>query len=134
MKLTALLQIAGVLHLGLAWAGATMPKAVNLSAHLAPLPQFVRRLFWVYFSFIGLMLLSFGAITFFYAPVMAAGEPLARVLCVFLAAFWGFRLMVAGFVFDVRPYLTRWHYRLGYHATTLVFIYLTAIYAWAAWN
>ena len=78
MKLTTLLQIAGALHLGLVWAGATMPKAVQLPGHLAPLPPFIRRLFWVYLTFIGLTLVSFGALTFFHAPAMAAGEPLAR--------------------------------------------------------
>ena len=109
-----------------------MPGAVNLRVHLAALPPLVRRLFWVYFTFIGLTLLSFGLITFFYAPALAGGAPLARALCGFLAAFWMLRLIIAAFVFDVRPYLTTSYYRLGYHATTLVFIYLSAVYAWTA--
>ncbi|PYJ82978.1 MAG: hypothetical protein DME22_16890 [Verrucomicrobia bacterium] len=134
MKLITLLQIGGALHLGLAWAGGTMPKVVNLREHLAALPPFIRRLFWVYFTFIGLTLVSFGGLTFFYAPAMASGEPLARALCVFLAAFWILRLIVAVFVFDVRPYLANWFYRLGYYLTTAVFIYLAAIYAWTAFR
>jgi len=134
MKLTTFLEIAGALHLGLVWAGATMPGAVNLRAHLASLPPLVRRLFWVYFTFIGLTLLSFGLITFFYAPALAGGAPLARSLCGFLTAFWTLRLIIAVFVFDVRPYLTSSYYRLGYHATTGVFIYLTTVYAWAAFH
>jgi hypothetical protein len=132
MKLTTFLQIAGALHLGLVWAGATMPGVVNLRVHLAALPPLVRRLFWVYFTFIGLTLLSFGLITFFYASALAGGAPLARALCGFLAAFWTLRLIIAAFVFDVRPYLTTHYYRLGYHATTAAFIYLTAVYCWAA--
>src|SRR5438046_9910318 len=128
MKLITLLQIAGALHLGLAWAGATMPKAVNLREHLAALPPFIRRLFWVYFTFIGLTLLSFGGLTFFYAPAMASGEPLARALCVFLATFWILRLIVAVFVFDVRPYLANWFYGLGYYLTTARFISLAAMF------
>ena len=111
-----------------------MPKVVNLREHLAALPPFIRRLFWVYFTFIGLTLVSFGGLTFFYAPAMASGEPLARALCVFLAAFWILRLIVAVFVFDVRPYLANWFYRLGYYLTTAVFIYLAAIYAWTAFR
>src|SRR6266704_744965 len=131
-KLIPLLQIAGVLQVGLLLAGATMPKAVDLRGHLAALPPFVRRLYWVYFTFIGLMLLGMGTITFLYAPAIASGEPLARALSVFLAVFWALRLMVAAFVFDVRPYLTNWFYRLGYHATSVVFIYLTVIYTWVS--
>ena len=111
-----------------------MPGAVNLCAHLAALPALVRRLFWVYFTFIGLTLLSFGLITFFYAPALAGGAPLARALCGFLAAFWTLRLIIAAFVIDVRPYLTTNYYRLGYHATTAAFTYLATVYSWAAFQ
>ena len=132
--LITLLQIAALLHLGLIWAGASMPKAVNLRAHLATLPSFIRRLFFVYFTFIGLVLVGFGCLTFFFARAIAAGEPLARALCVLFTAFWTARLVVAGFVFDVRPYLTNWFYRLGHQVTNLVFVYLVAVYALALWK
>jgi hypothetical protein len=132
--LTTLLQIAGILHLGLICAGASMPKAVDLTGNLAALPPFIRRLFLVYFAFIALMLVGFGLLTFFFAGSMAAGEPVARGLCVLLTAFWLLRLLAAAFVFDVTPYLTNWIYRLGYHAINLIFIYLLGIYAFAAWK
>jgi hypothetical protein len=131
--LTILLQIAAALHLGLICAGASMPKAVNLRGHLAVLPPFIRQLFFVYFSFIGLMLAGFGTLTFLFAPAMAVGEPVARGLCALLTAFWTLRL-VAAFVFDVRPYLTNRLYRFGYGAINLIFVYLVAIYALAAWK
>ena len=132
--LTVLLQIAGVLHLGLLCAGAVMPRAVNLRAHLAALPPFIRRLFWVYYSFIALCLVSFGLITVTLAGTLAAGGNLARAICAFLAVFWTIRLVAATFVFDVRPYLTSNLWRLGYHATNIVFIYLPVVYAIAAWK
>ena len=132
--LITLLQIAAILHLGLVCAGASMPKAVNLRAHLATLPQFIRRLFLVYFSFIGLVLVGFACLTFFFAPAMASGDPLARGLCMLLTAFWTLRLIAMAFIFDVRPYLTNWFYRLGYQATNLVFVYLVAVYALALWK
>jgi hypothetical protein len=134
MKLTLLLQIAGLMHLGLIWAGATMPRTVGLSQHLKPLPEFIRRLFWVYYTFIGLLLASFGTITFLFAENMAAGEPMARAICILLAGFWSVRLVAAAFVFDVRPYLTNWFYRVGYQATNVAFIYLLVIYVWTAWK
>ncbi len=132
--LTTLLQFAGLLHLGLLCAGATMTRAVGLSAHLASLPQFLRRLFYVYFSSIGLVLAGFGCLTFLFAGAMAAGVPVARGLCAVLAAFWALRLIAAAFVFDVRPYLTHWLYRIGYQATNLTFVYLLAVYALAVWK
>lgn len=132
--LILLLQFAGLMHLGLICAGALMPRAVNLKPNLAALPPFIRRLFWVYYSFIGLCLVSFGLITFLFAGTLAAGGNLARALCLFLALFWTIRLIAATFVFDVRPYLTNNAWRLGYHATNVVFIYLPVIYVWAAWK
>jgi len=132
INLTLLLQIAGLLHLGLICAGALMPRAVDLRANIAVLPPFIRRLFWVYYSFIGLCLVSFGTITVMFAPVLAGGSGLARAICLFLAAFWTIRLIAATFVFDVRPYLTNNLWRLGYHATNIVFLYLPVVYVWAA--
>ena len=134
ISLTLLLQIAGVLHLGLICAGALMPRVVNLRSHLAPLPEFIRRLFWVYYVFIGLCLVSFEVLTVSFAETLAAGGSLARAVCGFLAVFWTLRLIAATFVFDVRPYLTNAFWRLGYHATNIAFIYLPVVYGWAAWR
>jgi hypothetical protein len=134
ITLTLLLQFAGVLHLGLACAGGLMPRAVNLRTQIAVLPPFIRRLFWVYYTFIGLCLVSFGLITFTFAGTLAAGGGLARAVCAFLAVFWTVRLFAATFIFDVRPYLTNNYWRLGYHATNIVFAYLPLVYAWAAWK
>lgn len=127
-----LLQLAGALHLGLLCAGVLMPRAVNLKTHLTPLPVFIRQLFWVYYTFIGLCLVSFGLITVTFAGTLAGGGSLARAFCVFLAVFWTIRLIAATFVFDVRPYLTNRFWRLGYHATNIVFVYLPVVYAWTA--
>lgn len=134
LDLTLLLQIAGVLHLGLMCAGLLMPRVVNMRSHLAVLPPFIRQLFWVYYSFIALCLTSFCVITIVFADTLAAGGNLARALCAFFAIFWTVRLFAATFVFDMRPYLTNGYRRLGYHAINIVFAYLPIVYAWAAWK
>lgn len=132
INLTLLLQIAGVLHLGLMGAGLLMPKVVRMRWHLATLPPFIRQLFWVYYSFIGLCLVSFSVITIAFADTLAAGGNLARALCAFFAVFWTLRLIAATFVFDMRPYLTNRYRRFGYHATNIVFAYLPVVYVLAA--
>ena len=132
--LTILLRFAGILHLGLLCAGLMMPRVVGLRTHLATLPSFIRRLFWVYYAFIGLCLVSFGFLTFTLAGRLADGTVLARALCVFFAAFWTLRLIVAAFVFDLSPYLTCAYRRLGYHGINIVFIYLPVVYLLAAWK
>src|SRR5580698_1411523 len=92
-NLALMLQIAGVLHLGLICAGGTMPRVVGLGANIVALPEFIRRLFWVYYTFIGFCLVSFGAITFVFANALAQGSGLARAMCIFLAGFWTIRLI-----------------------------------------
>ena len=134
MKLTTLLQLAGLAHVGLLAAGALMPGVVGLRRHLAGVPPFVRHLMWVYYGFIGTSLACFGAVSFFLAAELSAGSPLARAVCAFLAVFWTARLLVAAFVFDLRPYLTSGWRWAGYHATNLAFAALPLIYAWAAWK
>lgn len=132
--LVLLLQIAGILHLGLLCAGVMMPRVTGLRAHLAGLPPFVRQLFWVYYTFIGFSIISFGVLTFFLAQELATGSVLARAVCVFLAGFWSLRFIAAVFVFDVSPYLRNGFWRLSYHAVNLVFVYLPVVYALAAWK
>ncbi len=132
--LTRLLQIGGTLYFGLLCAGALMPRAVNLRTHIAVLPPFIRHLFWVYYSFIGLCLVSFGLITIAFAETLASGSNLARALCLFFASFWLVRLVSAQFIFDVRPYLTKNFWRLGYHATNILLAYLPVVYVLATWE
>jgi len=130
--LALLLQAAGILHLGLICAGMAMPRVVNLRAHVATLPPFVRQLFWVYYSFIGLCLVGFGAISVALANQLASGSPLARGVCLFLFAFWTLRLIAATVIFDVRPYLKTTMLRVGYQSTNIVFVFLPFVYLFAA--
>jgi FtsH-binding integral membrane protein len=132
--LVLMIQIAGVLHFGLICAGLLMPRAVNARVHVARLPPFLQRLFWVYYIFIGFCLVSFGAMSIAFAHNLTDGSALARAICIFLAIFWIIRLYAATFVFDVRPYLTNNLWRLGYQATNIVFAYLPVAYAVAAWK
>ena len=132
INLTLLLQIVGVLHLGLMCAGLLMPRVVRMRGHLAALPPFIRQLFWVYYSFIALCLVSFSLITIAFADTLAAGGNLARALCAFFALFWTLRLIAATFIFDMRPYLTSSYRRLGYHAINIAFAYLPVVYVLAA--
>lgn len=128
MNLTVLVQFAGILYFGIIAAGITMPRVVKLREHIRSLPEFIRRLFWVYYGFIGLCLLSFGLLSFLLAEELASGSPLARAVCGFLALFWLCRFAVAVWVFDVRPYLKGFWLRLGYQATNIVFAILPIVY------
>ena len=128
MNLQTYLKIAGCLHFTVLIASALTPGALDLRKNLATLHPFLRSLFWVYGAFIVLVIISFGTLTLWHSHELAAGTPLGRGLCLFIGIFWFARLMVQFFVFDPRPFLTNWFYKLGYNGLTLVFIYFVAVY------
>jgi alginate O-acetyltransferase complex protein AlgI len=132
LDLATMLRIAGILHLGLLVAGSLMPKVLGLRGHLAMLPPLVRQIFWVYYAFIALCLVSFCVITIVFADTLASGTTFARALCAFFALFWTLRLVAGTFVFDLRPYLSSSYRRAGLAAMNITFMYLPVVYAWAA--
>jgi hypothetical protein len=130
MKL--LLQLAAAVQLLILIASALTPQALDWRKNLAVLHPFLQKLFWVYGVFIVMVILAFATLTFRHADAMAAREPVARSVCVFIAVFWGARLIVQFAIFDVRPFLTNWIYRIGYHALTFTFAFLVLVYGKAA--
>jgi len=132
MNPALILKLTALTYLGLLAAGLLMPGVVGLRQHIRALPKFIRQLFWAYYAFIGLILICFGLGTFLLADQLAAGTPLARAVCGFLALFWTVRFVAGTFVFDLRPYLTnRWR-RAGLTAANLVFTSLPIVYGWVA--
>jgi hypothetical protein len=126
------LLFAGLVHFAVLAASALVPKVLDWKTALAPLPPFLRTLFWVYGAFIVLTIVAFGTLTLLHADAMARGEPVARSVAAVIALFWGARLVVQLFIFDARPVLTRAWMKLGYHALTVGFVFLTSVYGWAA--
>ena len=132
---TIALYMAGLAHFGILIASATAPKALDWKRHLDKLPLLLRQMFWVYGVFIVIMIICFGVITMLFAPEFAAGENLiGKAVCILIAIFWGTRLIVQFFVFDAKPWLTNWIYKTGYHLLTVIFIFITAVYTWAAFT
>lgn len=130
----SLLFIGGLLHFVILIASALTPRVLDWRANLATLHPFLRRLFWVYGSFIVLVIVSFGALTLFHADELASGASLSRAVCAIIAIFWLARLGVQFFVFDARAFLTTTFLRVGYHGLTLLFAALVLIYGCAALN
>ena len=130
----SLLILGGVMHFVILIASALTPRVLDWRANLALLHPFLRRLFWVYGSFIVLVIVSFGILSLVRADDLASGTRLARSICAMIAIFWLARLAVQFFVFDARPFLTTAILRTGYHGLTLLFIALVLIYGCVALN
>jgi hypothetical protein len=132
MNLVIALQLAGLLHFGLIAAGVTMPKVIKLRESLAALPAFPRRLFWVYYVFVGYTILGIALLTLCFSHFLAGGSPPARAICAFIGLFWTLRLATTFGILDTRQFLTSLYLRAGNALLNLVFTYLACIYLWAA--
>jgi hypothetical protein len=132
MQLATLVQAGGALQISLLVASAFVPVLFNWRGELAKVTQFVRRLMWVYGAFVVLMVAGFGLLSLFWSADLASGAPLGRAVSGFIAIVWLVRLGVQFFVFDVKGYITQPLLLVGYHGLTLVFVYLVAVFGWAA--
>lgn len=128
------LIIGGLMHFVILIASALTPRVLDWRTNLATLHPFLRRLFWVYGTFIVLVIISFGVLTLINADELASAAPLSRSVCAMIAIFWLARLAVQFFVFDARPFLTTRFRRLGYHGLSLLFSALVFIYGSVALN
>jgi hypothetical protein len=88
-------------------------------------------MYWTYGGYVVLGIVALGAISLACADELAAGSRLARAVCVYGAVFWGVRLGLQA-VFDVKPYLTVWWLRVGYHTLTVLFLFFATVYGYAA--
>jgi hypothetical protein len=131
MTLQSLIFVSGILHFGTLLASAAVPQVLDWKAELCKLDGLSRQLIWVHGLFIVLTIIGFGMLTICYSADLAAGTPLARAICGFIAFFWAARLIVQFFVFDAKPLLKSTLLKLGYHGLTLVFVYQAVILFWA---
>ena len=130
--LKILLIVAGVLHLAITSAGLAMTLVLDWRKNLSPLCALTRHIIWTHGAFVLLTIIGFGAVSLTFPTALASGEPLARAVCGFIAAFWAIRLFIGFFLFDATPHLTRTSLKLGYHGLTVVFSFFVLCYGAAA--
>ena len=131
MNTTTLITLGGICHFGVLIASALVPLVLDWRRTLAPLPKLLRQLIWVYGGYVVLMIVAFGLVSVTVPHLLADGNPLGRILCGFIATFWGIRLVLQGFL-DSQAYLTTWWLKAGHSLLTCVFVVLTLAYAWVA--
>jgi hypothetical protein len=126
-----LIRLAGAGQLSVLVASALVPFRLNWKRDLATLPTLHRQMYWTYGGYVVLGIIALGAISLACADELAAGSRLARAVCSYGAVFWGVRLGLQA-VFDVKPHLTGRWLAVGYHTLTVLFLFFTAVYAYAA--
>ena len=122
-----LLRLIGAGQFSILMASALVPIRLQWQRDLASLPTLHRQMYWTYGGYVVLGIVALGGISLGCAHELASGTPLARAVCVYGAIFWGVRLALQA-VFDVKPYLTRWWLKAGYHLLTVLFLLFTVTY------
>ena len=122
--------VLGILQLGILFASALVPFQLNWKENLAALPKLLRQLFYVYGAYVVLGIVSLGAICIVAAEDLATGSLLAKAFCTYGLLFWGIRLSLQT-ILEAKPFLTTTLLKIGYHALTVVFLVVTALYGLA---
>ena len=126
-----LIFAAGIGQLSVLIASALVPFQLQWREVFRALPPLHRQMYWIYGGYVVLSIIAFGLISLGNARELASGSGLARSVCLYVAVFWAIRVSLQPFL-DVKPFLTAWWLKLGYHALTVVFLCLTAVSATAA--
>jgi hypothetical protein len=131
MSLSQFIFLAGIGQLGILTASALVPLRLNWREVFQSLPKLHRQMYWVYGGYVVLSIVALALISLLNSEELASGSDLARGFCGYVAVFWGIRVVLQA-VLDVNEHLTAWWLTAGYHALTVLFVYFTAVYAWAA--
>ena len=132
MNASTLVTLGGICHFGILTASALVPLVLDWKRTLADLPKLVRQLVWVYGGYVVMTIVAFGLLSVAVPHLLTDGNVLGRIVCGFIATFWGIRLLLQAFYLDSRAHLTNWWLTTGHHLLTVVFVFLTLVYAWAA--
>lgn len=126
------LNIAGALQIMLALAHLAFPKRFQWKEELARLSLLNRQIFLVHTFFICVVLGMFGALSLFASTLLMEGTPLARLILLGMAIFWGLRLFCQWFVYDAALWRGQRFNTMVHGVSTVLWLYLTAVYVWAA--
>lgn len=130
VSLTDMIRLAGVAQLSILIASSLVPFKLNFKRDLAPLSPLHRQLYWTYGGYVVMGIVTLGVISLTCADELASGSRLARGVCIYGALFWGIRLCLQA-VMEVKEHLTAWWLTAGYHTLTVLFLFNTAVYAYA---
>jgi hypothetical protein len=127
-----LLLLAGIGQLVLTAASLALPRILDWREETRRLGRLTRQVFWTYAAYIWVTNLCFGLLSAFAPGWLVGGSPLARAVAGFITAWWGARVLVQFFYFDRSAAPPGALYDWAHRALAALFVFLTAVYAYAA--
>jgi len=130
--MTELIFVAGLLHFGVLIASALTPQVLDWKRDLAGIAPLTRKLVWVYGGYVVGNIVFFGLLASLMPSALAAGTPLSRAICAFIALFWTVRLSLQYRVLYAKELVRGVLLTAGYHGLTLVFAFFAFVFGKAA--
>jgi hypothetical protein len=127
-----LLVVAGLGQAALALGSLALPRVLRWREDTAKLRPLTRQVFWTYAAYVWVTNVCFGVASVLAPDRLLDGSPLARMVTGYIAAYWGARVLVQFFYFDRSGAPPGTFYRLAEVALVALFIFLTAVYGYAA--
>ena len=124
----ALVVAAGVGQLVLVAASLLIPRVLGWADDVAKLRPLMRQVFWTYAGYIWTTNLCFGLVSAFAPELLLEPTHLAGVVCGFIAAYWGVRVVIQFAYFDRADTPKGWLFALGETVLVGLFIVLTLCY------
>ena len=134
MTLRLLVQIAGLLQLGLAAAHLGFPKRFGWREELARLSLLNRQIFLVHTLFICLMLAMMGVLSVFGVEALLTPSTLGRWVLAGFAMFWLARLLAQWLIYDWSLWRGHRVNAIIHAAFTILWIFLASVYGAAWWR
>jgi hypothetical protein len=126
-----LIQLAGIAQITLALGSISIPKLLNWHAELLKPSLLIKQMFWTYAVYILVINTSFGLVSVFASHDLSDGSNLATMLTGFIAVYWISRLSTQFLYLDRHAFPKGKLYTIGETLLVLVFITLSAVYAFA---
>jgi hypothetical protein len=126
MNIQMNLQLAGAVQLVVAGANFFLPAKLQYRENLAKVSPIVRQIFTVHSAYIVLVLIGFALVCLLFPEDLGGASALGRFLCASFAVFWGSRVFVQFFYYDLQ---TKRDNPLGTLLFGVIFLYLAATFA-----
>lgn len=131
-NLKTFIFLGGLAHLAILSAGLVMTKVLKWREELPRINELSQHVIWTHAAYVWFTIMFFGLVSVLFSADLSSPSRLGGCLNLFIALFWGARLIIQFFYFDAKPYLNTIIDKLGFHALTFNFAYFTAVYGYAA--
>lgn len=123
-----LLFLAGLSQIALAIASLAIPRVLGWRQETAKLDRLTRNVFWTYAGYIWAFNVSFGLVSSIKPEWLLEGSPLSRAVCMFIALYWGARVVIQFTCFG-KSAPAGLRFKMAEVALVSLFVCLTGVYS-----